>query len=183
MYNRLYKYLLQNNLFYEKQFGFQASNSTEHAVIQLISQILDAFNENKYTLGIFIDLSKAFDTVDHNILLKKLDMYGIKGKNLKWFHSYLTNRKQFIKCHDQNTDLEVLQCGVPQGSILGPLLLLIFVNDLKNSTRLLDSIMFADNTNFFYINKNIKVLFLKQSIKNYTMLMSGFWQINYLLMQ
>ena len=91
MCNRLYKYLLQNNLFYEKQFGFQASNSTEHAVIQLISQILDAFNENKYTLGIFIDLSKAFDTVDHNILLKKLDMDGIKEKNLKWFHSYLTN--------------------------------------------------------------------------------------------
>ena len=112
------------NLFYEKQFGFQASNSTEHAVIQLISQILDAFNENKYTLGIFIDLSKAFDTVDHNILLKKLDMYGIKGKNLKWFHSYLTNKKQFIKCRDQNADLEVLRRGVPQGSILGPLLFL-----------------------------------------------------------
>ena len=78
---------------------------------------MDAFNENKYTLGIFIDLSKAFDTVDHNILLKKLDMYGIKGKNLKWFHSYLTNRKQFIKCRDQNTDLEFLRCGVPQGFI------------------------------------------------------------------
>ena len=126
------------------------SNSAEHAVIQLISQILDAFNENKYTLGIFIDLSKAFDTVDHNILLKKLDMYGIKGKNLKWFHSYLTNRKQFIKCRDQNTDLEVLRCGVPQGSILGPLLFLIFVNDLKNSTKLLDLIMFADDTPFFH---------------------------------
>ena len=83
MYNRLYKYLLQNNIFYEKQFGFQASNSTKHAVIHLISQILDAFNENKYTLDIFVDLSKAFDTIDHNILLRKLDMYGVKGKNLK----------------------------------------------------------------------------------------------------
>ena len=159
MYNRLYKYLLQNNLFYEKQFGFKASNSTEHAVIQLISQILDVFNGSKYTLGIFIDLSKLFHTVDYNILLKKLDMYGIKGKNLKCFHSYLTNGKQFIKCRDQNTDLEVLRCDVPQGSILGPLLFLVFVNDLENSTKLLDPIMFADDTNFFYTNKNIKVLF------------------------
>ena len=72
MYNRLYKYLLQNNLFYEKQFGFQASNSTEHAVIQLISQILDAFDENKYTPGILIDLSKVFDTVGTYMLLKKI---------------------------------------------------------------------------------------------------------------
>ena len=91
MWNRLYKYLLQNNIFYEKQFGFQTLNSMEDALIQLISQILDAFNENKYTLGIFIYLSKTFDTVDHHILLKKLDMDGIKEKNLKWFHSYLTN--------------------------------------------------------------------------------------------
>ena len=136
MYNRLYNYLLQNNLFYEKQFGFQALNSRKHAVIQLISQILDAFNENKYTLGIFIDLSKAFDTVDHDILLKKLHMYGIKRKNLKWFQGYLTNRKQFMKCRDQNTDLEVYRCGVPQGSILGPLLFLIFVNNLKKFSQI-----------------------------------------------
>ena len=132
MYKRLYKYLLQNNIFYEKQFGLKASNSMEHAVIELISKILDAFNKNKYTLGILIDLCKEFDTVDHDKLLKKLDIHGIKGQNLKWFHSYLTNRKQFITCPDQNTDLEVLGCGVSQDSILEPLLFLIFVNDLKN---------------------------------------------------
>ena len=86
-------------------------------------------------------------------------MYGIKGKNLKWFHSYLTNRKQFIKYRDQNTNLEVLRYGVPQGSILGPLLFLTFVNNLKNSIKLLDPIMFAYDTNLFCTNKNVKVLF------------------------
>ena len=98
---------LQYNHLYEKQFGFQASNSTEHAVIQLISQILDAFNENKHTLGIFKDLGKAFDIVDHDTLLKKLDMYVIKGKYLKCFHSYLTNRKPLKKYRDEKTYLEV----------------------------------------------------------------------------
>ena len=102
MYNRLYIYLNDNNLFFQKQFGFREGHSTNHAHIQLINNICDSFNQNKYTLGVFIDLSKAFDTVDHNILLKKLSLYGIKSNNLKWFSSYLSNRKQFIQagaCH------------------------------------------------------------------------------------
>ena len=106
LFNRPYKYLLKRNIIYQKKVGLQASNSTEHVFIHLISKILDAFNENKYTPGIFIDLSKVSDTVGHDILLKKLDIYGIKGKNVKWFHSYLTNRKQLIKYHDQNINLE-----------------------------------------------------------------------------
>ena len=86
-------------------------------------------------------------------------MYGIKGKILKWFYSYLTNRKQFIKYRDQNSNLEVPRCVTRQDSIFGSLLFLIFVNDLKNSTKFLNPIMFADDTNLFYTNKSIKVLF------------------------
>ena len=87
MYNRLFKYLTTNEILHKKQFGFQKGHSTEHAIIQLIDQINNSFEKNHFTLGIFIDLSKAFDTVDHSILIKKLKLYGVKGNNLRWFES------------------------------------------------------------------------------------------------
>ena len=93
MYNSLYNYLNENEILNDKQFGFRAGHSTEHAMLELIDQVSNAFDNNNFVLGVFIDLSKAFDTVDHNILLEKLSMYGAKGNNLKWFHGYLSNRK------------------------------------------------------------------------------------------
>ena len=134
MYNRLYKFLVENNILYQKQFGFQNAHSTEHAILQLANQITDAFSQGKYTLGIFIDLPNAFDTVNHNILPEKLKVYGIQSENLKWFRSYLSNRKQFISYEDSKTEMKIVKCRVPQGSVLGPLLFLIFVNDFNNST-------------------------------------------------
>ena len=159
MYNRIFKYLSENSILYEKQFGFQTSHSIEHAMLLLVNQLYQSFDENKFTLGIFIDLSKTFDTVDHKILTKKLELYGIKGCNLRCFESYLSNRKQFITYGDKQTNIETITCGVPQGSILGPLLFLIFVNDLHKVTKYLDPIMFADDTNLFYSHKNITTLF------------------------
>ena len=85
MYNRVYKYLMENNLLFQKQFGFREGHSTSHAIVNLVSNIYNSFNENKFTVGVFIDLSKAFDTVNHNILLNKLSLYGIKKYSLKWF--------------------------------------------------------------------------------------------------
>ena len=97
--------------------------------------------------------------MDHKILTKKLELYGIKSCNLEWFESYLSNRRQFIIYSDKQTNIETITCGVPQSSILGPLLLLIFVNDLHKVAKFLDPIMFADDTNLFYSHKNIKTLF------------------------
>ena len=105
-------------------------------------------------------MSKAFDTVDHSILLKKLKLYGITDKNLAWFESYLSNRKQYIQIGENSkTDLKYITCGFPQGPVLRPLLFLVYVNDLSNASRLLDSIMFADDTNLFFNHKDIKHLF------------------------
>ena len=87
MYNRVYNYLNDNNLLFRKQFGFKKGHSTDHALIKLIDSIYDSFNQNKYSLGVFIDLSKAFDAVDHNILIDKLNFYGIKNNSLKWFRA------------------------------------------------------------------------------------------------
>ena len=162
MHGRLHAYLEENKILYSKQFGFQLGQSTDHAIVQLVDQIYDSFDANRYTIGVFVDLSKAFDTVDHNILIKKLQLYGIKGKTLEWLKSYLTNRKQYIQI-DKNdkTDLKTIKCGVPQGSILGPLLFLIYVNDLQYVSTILNPIMFADDTNLFYSHQDIKYLFKK----------------------
>ena len=146
-------------MLYKKQFGFQEGHSTKHAIIKLVNQIKNSFESKQYNLGVFVDLSKAFDTVNHKILISKLENYGIRGKNLVWFISYLTNQIQFIKYINLNTSFQKILCGVPQGSVLGPLLSLIYVNYLENASKSLDCIMFADNTNFFYSHKSIKGLF------------------------
>ena len=160
MYNRLQKYLKDENILYYKQFGFQTGHSTYHAIAQLVDQIYEASEKNKNTLGVFIDLSKAFDSLDHSILLRKLELYGITDRNYAWIKSYLSNRLQYVQV-DKNcrTEYCVVKCGVPQGSILGPLLFLLYVNDLKNASSVLDPIMFADDTNLFSTHSNIQKLF------------------------
>ena len=152
MFNQLFKYLSENSIFYELQFGFQTSHRTGNAVLLLVNQIYQSFEESKFTLEIFIDLSKAFHTVDHKILTKKLELYGNKGCNLRWFEGYLSNRNQFITYGDKQTNIETITCRFFQGSILGTLLFLNFVNDLYKVTKYLDLIMYAGD-------KNIKTLF------------------------
>ena len=163
MYNRLYKYLTGNNLLYCKQFEFQKGHSPEHAVLQLIEQINQSFEKNEFTLVVFADLSKAFDTVDHQILFKKLEYYGIAGNNLRWFENSLKGRQQFISFENNSTKKVTMTCGVPQGSILGPLLFLLYVNDLHHASKVLNPIMFADDTNLFFSRSDINLLFEKMN--------------------
>ncbi len=158
MHVRLYNFLEANNILYENQFGFRKKNSTVHALIQITEQIRESIDKGKYGCGIFIDLRKAFDTVNHNILLKKLEHYGIRGSILKWFESYLSNRKQFVVFNGQSSDLKSISCGVPQGSVLGPLLFLIYINDLPNISDKLKFFLFADDTNIYYEAENLKDL-------------------------
>ena len=159
IYNRLRFFFSENKILYKKQFGFQKQHSTDHAIVHLVNEILKYFENNCYILGVFIDLTKAFDTVDHNILLKKLFHYEVRGNTLKLLESYLQNRKQYIAYKNSSkTEFKNVICGVRQGSVFGPLLFLIFINYLCHSTPLLEAIWFADDTNLFY-SHNIKELF------------------------
>ena len=154
-----YKYLATEKVLYPKQFGFQRGYSTEHGIVRLTNQIYELFERNQYTLGVFIDLSKAFDTVNHSVLIKKFQMYGIRGVNLAWFCSYLANRKQDISLrHDLRTGAQNILCGVPQSSIIGPLLFLLYVNDFPKPS-VIEPIRFADNTNLFLEDTGLGMLF------------------------
>ena len=125
-----------NNIFYPSQYGFRPKHSTIQATTEFLHDIYLTFENRLPALGVFMDLSKAFDTIDHNILLDKLNFYGIRGVALDWFKSYLGNRKQFVKYQNISSSVQNIKCGVPQGSVLGPLLCIIYTNDLPSVIKI-----------------------------------------------
>ena len=149
MFERLYDYLVTLKILYEYQFGFQKNKSTYMALISLTDKLTDAIENGKVCVGIFIDFRKAFDTVNLNILLDKLYFYGIRGAAHNWFSTYLKGRKQCVEFDNVTSHVLDMKCGVPQGSNLGPLLFLLYINDLAFVSQDLFSILFADDSNFF----------------------------------
>ena len=133
-------------------------HSTIQALIGMTEEIRTALDNDKIVCGVFLDLQKAFDTVDHNILLKKLDIYGIRGIANKWFKSYLTNRYQFVSINGYSSDKMKVTYGIPQGSILGPLLFLLYINDLNTAIKIGSIRHFADDTNLIIKNNPAKKL-------------------------
>ena len=169
MHKRLYNFLNLHDTLFINQFGFRKNNSTSFALIQITEKIKETIDNKKYGCGIFIDLRKAFDTVNHEILLKKLNHYGIRGIALDWFRSYLSNRKQYVFHNGESSKYQNITCGVPQGSVLGPLLFLIYISDSPNISNIFQFFLFADDTNIYceadsperlelIINKELKKL-------------------------
>ena len=165
MYRRLEKYLTNNLILHQNQFGFRSKLSTTMALLELVDKLSAAIDDKLITIGVFIDLAKAFDMVDHKILIVKLEHYGIRGVAHDWFRSYLTNRQQYVTINKFQSKCSRIACGVPQGSILGPILFLLYINDLNDVSHWLQSIMFADDTNLFHTGKALDEVEMQMNCK------------------
>ena len=164
VYKRVYNFLNSTNQIYEKQYGFRAKHSCENAVSDLVGELVKNIQDKKYTVTLFLDLSKAFDTLEYKVIFHKMHKYGIRGTALNWFKNYLTNRQLRVKInpgeHGTNiiSDSFPVTYGNPQGSCLGPLIFLIFCNDLSNSLMHSTCIQFADDTTIYCSSKNLRYL-------------------------
>lgn len=155
MHKRVSNFLENNNILYDMQYGFRSGRSCEHAILKAKNEILAALSKKQIAMLLLIDFSKAFDLVDHDILLEKLHNYGIRGIAHKWFQSYLHNREQFVNISGNHSTQQRLKYGVPQGSILGPLLFIIYINDIPNVSKLVKFILYADDANIIITGDSI----------------------------
>uniref|UniRef100_A0A8C6MEW6 Reverse transcriptase domain-containing protein n=1 Tax=Nothobranchius furzeri TaxID=105023 RepID=A0A8C6MEW6_NOTFU len=155
---KLDNFIEKENLLSESQYGFRSHKSTSLALLELNEELSSAIEKKQYTVGLFIDLKKAFDTIDHSILLSKLRDYGIRGIAHDWLSSYLTNRNQFVQLDDEISDSLEITHGVPQGSVLGPKLFILYINDICDVSKVLQFILFADDTNIFCSGNDLEII-------------------------
>ena len=158
MYSRLIEYLQLHRVLINNQFGFRKLHSSYMALMVLMNELISYLEKGESVIGVFLDFSKAFDTVDHAILLCKLEHYGIRGNALSWFKSYHADREQFVTFNGVSSATKLISCGVPQGSILGPLLFLIYINDLHAVCKNTFLIFFADDTNLLTTGTDLDVM-------------------------
>ena len=156
IFSRVSTYLIKNKLIYSKQFRFRTNYSTNHALISITEHIRGLLDTGYYVCDIFLDLEKAFDTVNHNILCEKLNHYELRGNVNKLIRSYLDNRRQYVSLNGFDSEIKNVNCGVPQGSSLGPLLFLIYINDFRLCLDKTNCGHFADDTFIMYNNKKLK---------------------------
>ncbi|KAL5265672.1 hypothetical protein ACHWQZ_G006407 [Mnemiopsis leidyi] len=159
IYSRLYSFLISKGVINENQFGFRKGHSTSNALNYSVEHIESLLAKKQHVLGIFIDLSKAFDTIDHRKLTTKLEHYGIRGNALQLISSYLSNRKQYVNVLDIKSDELPVHYGVPQGSVLGPLLFILYINDICNISTDAKLVLFADDTNIFVAAESISKVY------------------------
>ena len=150
--------MITKNIIFDLQFGFRQQYSTSHVLINITENIRKTLDDGNIGCGVFADLQKAFDTVDHQTLLAKLNHYGIRGVLNGWFKSYLSNRHQYVSINGYESGLAAINCGVPQGSVLGPLLFLLYINDLNQAIKFCKVHHFADDTNLLCLSNSIKKL-------------------------
>ena len=155
---RLYSFLTRYNILNDSQYGFRHKHSTINAITEITNDIMSSFDMKHTSLAVYLDLSKAFDTIDHSILLKKMEHYGIRGISLEWFKSYLSQRVQYVTYKSTNSMSLKIPCGVPQGSVLGPLLFILYSNVIPNSLKYSKSILFADDTTVYISGEDVTYL-------------------------
>ena len=158
IHSRLVQFLDRNKVTIPGQYGFRSGHSTAMAILDMVEKVRGAWGRGNRALGVFIDLKKAFDTVDHDILLAKLEHYGVRGVSLEFFRSYLRGRSQYVTYGGYESERGPLDCGVPQGSVLGPLFFLLYVNDMGCAGKGLEFILFADDTNIFAEGRDLSEL-------------------------
>ena len=173
MSSRLVKHLEDNNILSRRQYAYRRGRNTELAITEYINTVMESFANNSFTASVFLDLTRAFDCVSHDILLKKMDHYGVRDHALNWFETYLRDRKQYVTYEGESLDTKTVNIGVPQGSILGPIFFLIYINDIENACQDGDLILFADDATYFKCGRDINEL-IKTINRNLKLLVKWF---------